>query len=327
MSEMTYGEATRDATAAAMRRDPHVIVMGEDIHWGGSFGQFAGLYDEFGPERIIDMPISESLIVAAGLGAAITGLRPIVSMSFVDFILGAMDELVNQVAKIRYMFGGQAKVPLVLRASDGAVRQAAAQHSQSLEALFGHIPGLTVVAPSTVADARGLLASAIDGDNPVIYLENKLIGRARGPVPDGDHRVPIGQAVVRRSGKDVTLLAYSIMALRGAEAAERLSAEGIDVELIDLRTIVPVDFATIAASVRKTHRVIVAHEACKTGGLGAEIGCRIAEELFDELDAPVARVAARDTPIPFSPPLEQAVLPGPDDIVQAARALVGRGQR
>jgi pyruvate dehydrogenase E1 component beta subunit len=327
MSEMTYGEATRDATAAAMRRDPTVIVMGEDIRWGGSFGQFAGLYDEFGPDRILDMPISESLIVAAGLGAAITGLRPIVSMSFVDFILGAMDELVNQVAKLRYMFGGQARVPLVLRASDGAVRQAAAQHSQSLEALFAHIPGLKVVAPSTVADARGLLASAIDDDNPVIYLENKLVGRTRGLLPDGDHRVPIGPAAVRRPGRDVTLLAYSIMAVRGAEAAERLAAEAIDVELIDLRTLVPVDFAAIAASVAKTHRVIIAHEANKTGGLGAELGCRIAEELFDELDAPVARVGARDMPVPFSPALEQAVLPGPEDIVRAARALLGRRPR
>ncbi len=322
LRELTFGEATREAMRAAMASDSSIVVMGEDIHWGGNFGQFTGLYDEFGPERVVDMPISESVIVAAALGAAITGLRPIISMSFVDFTLGAMDELINQVAKIRYMFGGQATVPLVFRASDGAVRQAAAQHSQCLEAVFAHFPGLKVVAPSTVADAKGLLAAAIADRNPVMYLEHKALGKSKGPVPAGDHIVPLGRAAVRRAGADVTVVTYSLMTRVCLEVAESLAAEGRDVEVVDLRSLSPLDFETVAASVRKTHRAVVVHEAWTVGGLGAELAARIGHELFDELDAPVGRVGAQHTPMPFSPPLEEAILPSKADVERAIRAAL-----
>ncbi|MCC7371789.1 MAG: dehydrogenase E1 component subunit alpha/beta [Chloroflexi bacterium] len=320
---LLFGEATREAMRSAMEADKNVVVMGEDIHWGGNFGQFNGLYDEFGAERVVDMPISEPIIVSAALGAAITGLRPVISMSFVDFTLSAADELLNQVAKIRYMFGGQIRVPLVFRASDGAVRQAAAQHSQCLEAIFAHIPGLKVVAPSTVADAKGLLAAAIADGNPVMYLEHKQLGPGRGPAPAGEHVIPIGKAKVVREGSDVTVVTYSRMAILSQEAAESLAAEGISAEVIDLRSLAPIDWETIGASVRKTHRVVVAHEAYEYAGLGAEIAARIGRDLFDELDAPIERVGAKHAPMPFSPPLENQILPNVDDIRAAIRTAAG----
>ena len=320
---MSFGQATVDATRLAMREDDRVIVLGEDISWGGNFGQFRGLLEEFGPERIIDMPISEALIMSAAVGAAMTGLRPVASMSFLEFTLGAMDEIVNQAAKMRYMSGGQVSVPLVLRASDGILRSSAAQHSGSLEALFTHVAGLKVVAPSNPADAKGLLRSAMDDDDPMIYLENKSITAKRGPVPEGDHRVPLGVASVVREGSDVTLITYSAMTLRGTAAAATLADQhGISAELIDLRSLWPLDFDTVAASVTKTGRVVIAHEAWLTGGYGAELSARIGEELFADLKAPVVRVGAARAPIPFSPPLESAVVPGADAIVEAAlRAL------
>ena len=323
MKRMSFGQATVDATRLAMRSDDRVIVLGEDISWGGNFGQFRGLLEEFGPDRIIDMPISEALIMSAAVGAAMTGLRPVASMSFLEFTLGAMDEIVNQAAKMRYMSGGQVSVPLVLRASDGVLRSSAAQHSGSLEALFTHVAGLKVVAPSNPADAKGLLRSAMDDDDPVIYLENKSITAKRGPVPDGDHRVPLGLASVVREGTDLTLITYSAMTLRGADAAVTLSdRHGISAELIDLRSLWPLDFETVAASVSKTGRVVIAHEAWLTGGYGAELSARIGEELFADLKAPVVRVGAARAPIPFSPPLESAVVPGTDAIVQAAIRVV-----
>ena len=323
MKRMSFGQATVDATRLAMREDDRVIVLGEDISWGGNFGQFRGLLEEFGPDRIIDMPISEALIMSAAVGAAMTGLRPVASMSFLEFTLGAMDEIVNQAAKMRYMSGGQISVPLVLRASDGILRSSAAQHSGSLEALFTHIAGLKVVAPSNPADAKGLLRSAMDDDDPVIYLENKSITAKRGPVPEGDHRVPLGEATVVREGTDVTLITYSAMTLRGTDAAATLAeSHGISVELIDLRSLWPLDFDTVAASIRKTGRVVIAHEAWLTGGYGAELSARIGEELFADLQAPVVRVGAARAPIPFSPPLESAVVPGADAIVEAAISVL-----
>ena len=323
MKRLSFGQATVDATRLAMRADDRVIVLGEDISWGGNFGQFRGLLEEFGPDRIIDMPISEALIMSAAVGAAMTGLRPVASMSFLEFTLGAMDEIVNQAAKMRYMSGGQVSVPLVLRASDGVLRSSAAQHSGSLEALFTHVAGLKVVAPSNPADAKGLLRSAMDDDDPVIYLENKSITAKRGPVPDGDHRVPLGVASVMREGTDLTLITYSAMTLRGADAAATLADQhGISAELIDLRSLWPLDFETVAASVSKTGRVVIAHEAWLTGGYGAELSARIGEELFADLKAPVVRVGAARAPIPFSPPLESAVVPGTDAIVQAAVRVV-----
>ena len=321
---MSFGQATVDATRLAMREDDRIIVLGEDISWGGNFGQFRGLLEEFGPDRIIDMPISEALIMSAAVGAAMTGLRPVASMSFLEFTMGAMDEIVNQAAKMRYMSGGQVSVPLVLRASDGILRSSAAQHSGSLEALFTHVAGLKVVAPSNPADAKGLLRSAMDDDDPVIYLENKSITAKRGPVPEDDHRVPLGSAAVVQEGADVTLITYSAMTLRGADAAATLAdGHGISAELIDLRSLWPLDFDTIASSVTKTGRVVIAHEAWLTGGYGAELSARIGEDLFSDLKAPVVRVGAARAPIPFSPPLESAVVPGTAAIVEATVRVAG----
>jgi pyruvate dehydrogenase E1 component beta subunit len=322
--QLSFGQATLEAMQLAMREDDRIVLLGEDIGWGGSFGQFRGLRDEFGAERVVDMPISEAIIVASCVGAALTGLRPVASMSFVEFTLGAMDEIVNQASKLRYMSGGQVSIPMVLRASDGTLRSSAAQHSESLEALFCHIPGLKVVAPSTPADAKGLLAAAIADDDPVVYFENKKIGSSRGEVPEEAYTFPLGEATLRRPGTDVTVIAYSIMARHAETACEALAGEGIEAELIDLRSLVPLDLETIAASVRKTRRAVVCHEAWTAGGFGAEVAARITEELFDVLEAPVARVGARTAHIPFSPPLERAVVPQHEEIVEAARQVVAR---
>lgn len=319
MSErrMTFGQATVEAMRLAMREDERVILLGEDISWGGNFGQFRGLVEEFGPERVIDMPISEAAIMSVSVGAALAGLRPVASMSFVEFTLGAMDEIVNQAAKMRYMFGSQVSVPLVLRASDGILRSSAAHHSSSLEAVFAHMPGLKVVAPSNAADAKGLLRSSIDDHDPVVYLENKRMTSERTMVPDEDFRTPLGRAAVVRSGDDVTIVSYSIMTRLGIEACDRLARRGVSAELVDLRSLVPLDFATVAQSATKTGRVVVAHEAWRFGGFGAEVAARLAEELWSDLEAPVVRVGAASAPIPFSPALEGAVVPGVDELVEA----------
>lgn len=319
---MTFGAATVQAMQFAMREDPAVIVLGEDISWGGNFGQFRGLADEFGPERVIDMPISEAIIMAAAVGAAVTGLRPVASMSFVEFTLGAMDEIVNQAAKFRYMFGGQVSVPLVLRASDGVLRSSAAQHSSSLEGLFTHMPGLKVVAPSNPADAKGLLRAAIADDDPVVYLENKKITAQRGPVPEEDHITPLGRAAVRRAGGDATIISYSVMARHAATACDQLAEEGIEAELIDLRSLVPLDLETALASVRKTGRAVIAHEAWEFGGFGGELAASITSRAFADLKAAPVRVGAASAPIPFSPPLEEAVVPGPAQITEAVRRVM-----
>ncbi len=319
---MSFGQATVDAMARAMRADDRVFVLGEDISWGGNFGQFRGLIDEFGGGRVVDMPISEAIIVAVAVGAAVAGLRPVASMSFVEFTLGAMDEIVNQASKFRYMFGGQVSVPLVLRASDGVLRSSGSQHSSSLEGLFTHLPGLKVVAPSNPADAKGLLLSAIEDPDPVIYLEHKKITAQRGPVPTGDHRVPLGSASVARRGTDVTVVSYSAMALNALAAAAQLAEEGIEAEVIDLRSLVPLDFETVLESVSRTRRAVVAHEAWRFGGFGAELAAQLHSELFGELEAPVARVGAASAPIPFSPPLEAAVVPGTDAVAAAVRAVL-----
>jgi 2-oxoisovalerate dehydrogenase E1 component len=320
---VTFGQATVTAMQHAMADDERVILLGEDISWGGNFGQFRGLADQFGPERIIDMPISEATIVSVAVGAAVRGLRPVASMSFVEFALGAMDEIVNQASKFRYMFGGQASVPLVLRASDGTLRSSGAQHSESFEALFAHIPGLKVVAPSSPGDAKGLLRSAIADDDPVIFLENKKIAMRRAMAPAGDHWVPMGKAAVRRTGTDLTIVAYSIMAIHAEAACQLLAQEdGIEAELIDLRSLVPLDFETLAGSVGRTKRALVAHEAWTFGGFGAEVAASLTERLWGNLLAPVLRVGARSSPIPFSPPLERAVVPEAAEIVDGARRLM-----
>lgn len=319
MRNISFSQATLEAMQEEMRRDERVFIMGEDIaSQGGIFGQFKGLPKEFGLERVRDTPISETAIVGAGIGAALAGAVPVIDMHFADFIGVTMDEVLNQMAKIRYMFGGQATLPLVLRAPDGVTRSAAAQHSQSLEAWFLHIPGLKVVIPSNPADAKGLLKAAIRDQNPVIYFEHKDLFSKKGPVPDGDYLTPIGKAAVVREGKDVTIVSYSAMLGKSLEAADQLkSLHGIEAEVIDLRTIVPMDMETIYESVKKTHRLVIAHEAVKTGGVGGEIAASVSENILEYLDAPIIRVGAAFTPVPFSPPLEKRVIPQVDSIVEA----------
>ena len=322
MSKMSFAQATLEAMAEEMRRDPTVFLMGEDIgRQGGIFGQFKGLSEEFGTLRVIDTPISETAIIGGGVGAALNGARPVVDMHFADFITVAMDEIVNQMAKARYMFGGQCSVPLVLRAPDGIARSAAAQHSQSLEAWFLHVPGLKVVVPSNPADAKGLLKSAIRSDDPVLYFEHKMLFPMVGEVPEGEHLVPIGQAKIAREGADATIVSYSAMMHRALEAAEKLAADNIAAEVIDLRTISPFDKEAIKTSVMKTKRLLIVHEAVKQGGVGAEISAFVAEELIDYLDAPIKRLGAPFVPTPFSPALEKLVKISADDIVREVKSL------
>lgn len=322
MREITFSQATLEAMAEEMRSDDSIFVMGEDIaRQGGIFGQFKGLPDEFGFDRVRDTPISETAIMGAGLGSALAGMRPVVDMHFADFVGVCMDEIFNQIAKVRYMFGGQCKVPVVVRAPDGLTNGGAAQHSQSVEAWFMHIPGIKVVAPSNPADAKGLLKAAIRDDSPVFYFENKILYREKGPVPEGELIVPIGKANVAREGKDVTIISYSIMMKKAFEAADILAKDGIDAEVIDLRTISPYDKETILASVKKTHRLVIIHEAVKQGGVGAEISAFVAEEALDYLDAPILRYGSPFTPIPFSPPLENAYRVKTDDIINGIKQM------
>ena len=324
---LTYAEALNEALREEMRRDTTVFVMGEDVAgWGGGgvFGVTKGLADEFGAERVRDTPISEEAIAAVAVGAAATGSRPVAEIMYVDFIGLAMEPIVNQAAKLRYMFGGKAKVPMVIRAQEGAGRGNAAQHSQSLEAWFCHIPGLKVVTPSTPADAKGLLKTAIRDDNPVIFLEHKVLYFTKGPIPSGDVTIPFGIADVKRQGKHVTVVSIHTMVGKALQAAEQLAEEGIELEVIDPRTLVPLDEQTIVDSVKKTGRLIVSHEAYTRGGYGGEIITRVVEAAFDYLDAPPLRVCARDVPVPYAAALETAALPQVDDLVIAARALVNK---
>jgi len=322
--ELTYLDAIREALAEEMRRDPKVFVLGEDVGpYGGAFGATQGLYDEFGELRVVDTPISESAIIGVSIGAALRGYRPVAEMQFADFISCGFDQIVNQAATLRYRYGGRAAVPIVVRAPSGGGVSGGLYHSQNPEAWFVHRPGLKVVAPSTAFDAKGLLKAAIRDDNPVIYFEHKfLYRRAKGPVPEGDEIVPIGVAATRREGDDATLLTYGAMVTPSLEAADRMSKEGVEVEVIDLRSLMPLDKAAIFASLEKTSRVVVVHEDVKTLGLGAELSAMIMEERFDHLDAPVLRVTYPDTHAPFSHVLEAANLPNTDKIVDTLRRLV-----
>ena len=324
MRELTYSQALREALIEEMERDPNVILLGEDIGvYGGVFKVTEGLLARFGPERVRETPISEAGFIGAATGLAMCGKRPVAELMFMDFAWVAADQIWNQAAKMRQMSGGQVSVPLVIRTQQGGGRGNAAQHSQSLEAHFTHIPGIKVALPATPSDAKGLLKSAIRDPDPVIVIEHKLLYNTKGPVPEGEYLIPLGVADVKRSGRDVTVIAVSRTVLHALEAAEMLAGEGIDIEVIDLRTTVPLDMDTVVQSVRKTGHVVVAHEAHRTCGIGAEIAARIMEEAFDYLDAPVQRVAALDVPIPYSQPLESAVLPGPADIVQGVRHVLG----
>ncbi len=324
VAEKTYREAVIEAMAEEMRRDDRVVLIGEDVgRFGGAMGASKGLFDEFGPERVIDTPISEAAIVGSALGMALTGQRPVAEVMFIDFVGVCMDQIANQVAKVRYMLGGQVKVPLVIRTQGGAGKGYAAQHSQSLEAWFTHIPGLKVVMPSKPGDAKGLLKSAIRDDNPVMFIEHKLLYNLQGDVPeDPEYLIPLGVAEVKREGSHLTLVSYSRQVLNCLEAAGELAQHGIEAEVIDLRTLRPLDFSAIAASVQKTGRLVTVEEGYPQCGIGAEIIARVCEQCMDFLDMPPIRIAARDTPIPFARVLEQATIPSPQSIVQ--RILTAR---
>jgi acetoin:2,6-dichlorophenolindophenol oxidoreductase subunit beta len=322
---IAYVSAINEALKQIMHDDPDVFLAGEDVAlFGGVFGTSRGLLDEFGPERVIDTPIAESGLVGLGLGAAATGLRPVIEIMFMDFIGVCMDEIVNQAAKMKYMFGGKAVLPLTIRTMAGGGTSMAAQHSQSLEAWFCHVPGLKVVMPSTPYDAKGLLVAAIRDDNPVIVVEGKTSLGMKGEVPEELYEVPIGKANVVREGSNFTILALGRMVGEAVKAAETLAGDGLDIEVIDPRTLQPFDTETVVNSVRKTHRALVAHEAVRFGGIGGEFAAQIQEEAFDYLDAPVGRVGAPFTPVPFSPPLEKAYLPTADTIVEEVRRILGR---
>ncbi len=322
MSMIKYRDALRLALREEMTRDPLVFLMGEGIaERGGSYKVTDQLYKEFGTGRVIDTPLSEASFVGMGIGASLVGTRPVVEILFIDFAMLVMDQIVNQAAKYKFMTGGQAKIPLVVRTQGGTGNSLAGQHSQSLEALFYHIPGLKVVMPATPCDAKGLLKSAIRDDDPVIFIEHKLLYQMEGEVPDEEYLTPLGQAEIKREGKDVTLVSYSYMTWRCLDAASVLAGAGIQAEVIDLRTLVPLDKQCILQSVKKTGRLVIVHEACERGGVGGDIAAMVAQEGFDDLDAPIQRVAGRNTTIPFNLDLEKACVPSVSQIVSAVQSL------
>ena len=323
MRELTYAQAINEGLRQCMKEDERVILLGEDIGaYGGIFQVTAGLLDEFGQERVIDMPISEAGFVGGCVGAALTGMRPVVEVMFIDFTTVCMDMIINQMAKMHYMFGGRGRVPMVLRINIGAGRGAAAQHSQSFHALFMHIPGLYVVVPSTPYDAKGLMIEAIKNDNPVIFVEHKKLYVEKGPVPEEIYTIPFGEAEVKRKGSDITIVATHAMVIRSLKAAEEVAKQGIDLEIVDPRTLTPLDKVTILESVKKTGRLLVADEGHRTCGVAAEISALVAEEGIFDLKAPVVRVCSPDTPVPFSPPLEQAYIPDVKDLLPAIKRLM-----
>jgi acetoin:2,6-dichlorophenolindophenol oxidoreductase subunit beta len=323
---LTFGQAINEALAEELRRDPAVFVLGEDVAEAGTpFKVLSGLVAEFGPERVVDSPISEAGITGLAVGAAMTGMRPVVDIMFGDFLTLVMDQLANQAAKTHYMSGGKLKVPLTLRTTMGATRRSAAQHSQSLHAWVAHVPGLKVVLPSEPADAKGLLKTAIRDDNPVVFIEDKMDYAVKGEVPEGDLEIPFGVADVKRTGEDVTIVATSSMVRVALAAAAELEADGISAEVVDPRTLVPLDRDALVRSAQKTGRAIVVDEGHTSYGASAELAAVIADGAFWSLDAPVRRLAAMDVPIPFSPPLEDATVPTPSLVAQAARELCGKG--
>jgi len=323
MREITYAQAINEALRGCMLKDERVVLLGEDIGcYGGVFQVTAGLQAEFGPERVVDTPISEAGFVGASVGAALTGMRPVTEVMFIDFTTCCMDMIINQMAKMHYMFGGRGKVPMVLRTNIGAGRGTAAQHSQSFHAVFMHIPGLMVVAPSTPYDAKGLMVEAIQNDNPVVFVEHKKLYIEKGPVPEEMYSIPFGQADIKRPGKDITLVATHALVQRSLNAAEQVAPEGIDVEVIDPRTLVPLDKQTIIDSVKKTGRLLVADEGHQTCGAASEIAAMVAEEAIYYLKAPVKRVTSPNTPVPFSPPLEQAFIPDEKKLIPAIKSLM-----
>jgi pyruvate dehydrogenase E1 component beta subunit len=325
MREITYAEAIREALRQEMKLDDKVFVFGEDVGaFGGCFGVTAGLYDEFGQDRVMDTPISEAAILGTALGAALMGMRPVPEIMFVDFMTVCMDYLTNQAPKTRYMCGGQVKkLPMVVRTPSGGWIRAAGQHSQSLEGWFTQVPGLKVVMPATAHDAKGLLTASLRDNNPVLFIEHKVLYGVAGPVPEEEYVIPLGQADVKKEGTDVTLISYSFMLNKALNAAEQLAGQGISAEVVDLRTLNPLDHDTIAQSVQKTHKAVVVQEAVEMGGVAAQVVKSLMDSSFDYLDAPIKTVAAANTVIPFSPPLEDAMLPSEEKIVAAVKEIAG----
>lgn len=323
MARITMREAISQALWEEMERDPSVFILGEEVGvWGGTYAVTKGFYDHFGPERVRDTPIAEAAIVGAAIGAAMTGLRPVAELMTINFAFSAMDHIVNQAAKMRAMFGGQMRVPMVIRAVGGGGRQLGATHSQTPDAVFAHFPGLKVISPGTPADAKGLLKSAIRSDDPILFIEHATMYQVRGEVPEGEHLVPIGVSAIQRPGRDVTIVTYCKGLELSLKAAEELAKEGIEVEIVDLRTLRPLDMGPVLDSVRKTNRAVLVEEGWKSYGVGAEIAARIYEEAFDYIDAPLVRVAQKEVPLPYNRALEQAALPQVADIVAAVREVL-----
>ena len=322
MARITMREAISQALWEEMERDPNVFIMGEEVGvWGGSYAVTRGFYDHFGPQRVRDTPISEAAIIGAAIGAALTGLRPVAELMTINFAYVAMDHIVNEAAKLHYMFGGQMVLPMVIRTVGGGGRQLAATHSQTPDVIFAHFPGLKVVAPATPADAKGLLKSAIRSNDPILFIEHATLYQARGEVPEGDYTVPIGKSTVQRPGRDVTIVTYSKMVDISLKAAEQLAGDGIEVEVIDLRTLRPLDMEPIIASFKKTNRAVVVEEGWRSYGVGAEITARIYEQAFDYVDAPIQRVAQKEVPLPYNRSLEQLALPQVEDVVKAVKEV------
>lgn len=323
MAMITMREAISQAIWEEMERDEKVFIMGEEVGvWGGTYAVTKGFLEHFGEERVRDTPIAESAIVGAAIGAALNGLKPIAELMTINFAFVAMDHIVNEAAKLHYMFGGQMVLPMVIRAPGGGGRQLGATHSQTPDAIFAHFPGLKVVAPGTPADAKGLLKSAIRSDDPILFIENATIYQMRGEVPDDEYTIPIGQSTIQRAGDDVTIVTYSKMVKYSLEAAELLAKEGISAEVVDLRTLRPLDIAPVIASLQKTNRAVIAEEGWRSYGVGAEVSARIYEEAFDFIDAPIQRVAQKEVPLPYNSTLEQMALPQVKDIVAAAREVM-----
>ena len=324
MPQMNYLEAIRSGLQEEMARDGAVYILGEDVTMGGPFGATKGLVEQFGERRILNTPISESTVMGMATGAAALGLRPVVEVMFIDFITIAMDQLVNHAAKLHYMSGGQLSVPLTVRAQGGVMGASGAHHSQSFESWFMHVPGLKIAMPSSPADAKGLLKAAIRDQSPVLFIEHRALYWSKGEVPDGDHVIPLGVAEIKRSGTDITVVALSRMVGEALAAAEQLATQGISVEVLDPRCLCPLDMEAIVASVRKTSRLVIAHEAVETGGAGGEIAAQVQEAAFDYLDSPILRVGGPFAPVPATPVLERAFLPGKDRVVEAVLRSMGR---
>ena len=323
MARITMREAISQALWEEMERDPKVFIMGEEVGvWGGSYAVTKGFYDHFGGERVRDTPISEAVIVGAAVGASMTGLRPVAELMTINFAFSAMDHIVNQAAKLHYMFAGQMVLPLVIRTVSGGGRQLAATHSQTPDAIFAHFPGLKVVAPGTPADAKGLLKAAIRSNDPVLYIEQATLYQVRGEVPDGDYTIPIGQSKVQRAGSDVTIVTYSKMLETSTKAAEQLAGEGIEAEIVDLRSLRPLDMGPVLESFKKTNRCVIVEEGWRSFGVGSEVAARLYEQAFDYADAPIQRVAQKEVPLPYNRTLEQLALPQVEDVVRAVKEVL-----